>query len=188
MAEFKRSQLDTAVERLREKLANADLRRAARQLERELSGYGVPDAAALVTAARQRLESELGKVRPKYSLKRDGRQDWYAGPGDDGIWLLLQQYLLAPHGKGWPESDVQSIDDSSTDVVAQLDPPNQDGFSNRGVVLGCWSAPAFGQSGTCPGVCGGMATVFRGHRGRQYGMHPPQCDIEPFGCACCGKS
>lgn len=60
-------------------------------------------------------------------------RSWYTGPApEDRYWPALRQVLLGR----LDGSDVGSIDNASTKVVARLPCPGDDGFSGRGLVLG----------------------------------------------------
>ena len=63
-----------------------------------------------------------------------GLPPWYSGPGnDDRFWPSLRRYYL---DRGDPEPRVQSVDDSSTQVVAHTPRPDSRSFECKGLVVG----------------------------------------------------
>lgn len=96
---------------------------------------GAPEE--LVEAALEEYNARVKRVtelkRPA-SFRSHERKDWYAGPSaEDTYWPALKTYLL---DKGWNPEAVESVARASTKVVSLLDPPGQDSFQSRGLVLG----------------------------------------------------
>ncbi len=70
-----------------------------------------------------------------YSLRKDRRPEWYAGPKASHInWPRLDAYMRE-HLK-WDTATVSSIDRTSTEIVSLLENPIQSTFSGRGLVVG----------------------------------------------------
>lgn len=60
-------------------------------------------------------------------LRHIDRSGWY-------YWLRLREYLLGV--KGWSIADVRSLDEVTDRTLGQLDPPSNEQFDIRGLVLG----------------------------------------------------
>lgn len=129
--------IDQLVKNIRKQLAfTDDLDNAVRLVRNDLEGI-VPDSTLqLLPVAQQKLLDDMGLIKTPNSLHAEQRGVWYTGPSGDGIWSKLKAYYLSPTGKGWPGTDVESIDESSSEVVSLLDPPQRDSFSTRGLVVG----------------------------------------------------
>lgn len=100
----------------------------------ELSGFPVE----AIEQGRALYEEEVRRIavmkRPA-ALRPRERRDWYPGPADNDIfWPALHRYLLDT--KGWDPDVVKDLDRASTKVVSLLDPPGQETFATRGLVLG----------------------------------------------------
>jgi hypothetical protein len=71
---------------------------------------------------------EPGSIHKKHS------EPWYLGPDpSDRLWHSYEKHLK---NKGWSESAIKDIDDSSTRVISLLDPPGKGQIRIRGLVLG----------------------------------------------------
>jgi hypothetical protein len=67
--------------------------------------------------------------------KADAPPPWYLGPAaTDQFWPKLRAYLTGI--KKWPDITVDSIDETSTEVVSMLSNPGQTAFRGRGLVVG----------------------------------------------------
>jgi hypothetical protein len=78
--------------------------------------------------------NRVTQLKQPASFRSHERKDWYSGPSaGDTYWPALKHYLCE---KGWNADVVDSIDRASTKVVSLLDPPGQDRFQTRGLVLG----------------------------------------------------
>ena len=63
------------------------------------------------------------------------REDWYQGPSaQDRHWPALESYLREK--KGWADEAVDSIDETSSEVVSLLANPGKEQFCSRGLVVG----------------------------------------------------
>jgi len=74
---------------------------------------------------------------PARMLVADPRRGDWLHELDRSVWQYwpnLRQFLLT--GKGWEQSALRSLDDSSDKILRQLDPPSKDQFDIRGLVLG----------------------------------------------------
>ncbi len=131
------NKIDSLVEMLREQLAfTEDLGSAMAIVEKRMAGF-VPDLQDLLAAASEVILTKLGEIKTLNSLhdsQRGGK--WYTGPDENGLWSKLKNYYISSEGKGWAPSDVDSMDDSSSEVVSLLDSPLLDSFSTRGLVVG----------------------------------------------------
>lgn len=63
-----------------------------------------------------------------------GLDDWYSGPDRDfGFWRSLEDEFRA---NGWPEDRIDSVDRSSTQVVAHTPRPTRPKWDSKGLVVG----------------------------------------------------
>lgn len=87
---------------------------------------------------REEIERDRNfELRPARLILADrDRSDWLRAVDRDAwyYWPTLRQYLIRT--KGWKASAVRSLDDSSDDILRQLEPPSEDTFDTRGLVLG----------------------------------------------------
>lgn len=93
---------------------------------------------SVIQLVREKHESESIKIRDLEeppSVFVNGRPTWYTGPDmeKDKNWPAL---VTSMRKKGFGESNVEAVDESSTKVVALLEHPKQDEFRTRGLVVG----------------------------------------------------
>ncbi|MGY1858077.1 Z1 domain-containing protein [Modestobacter sp. SYSU DS0290] len=93
---------------------------------------------SIIRAVRERHDAESLRIRnldEPSSVFLDGRQTWYTGPDmeNDRNWPALVTSMRA---KGFGNENIESIDKSSTKVVALLEHPKQASFRTRGLVVG----------------------------------------------------
>ena len=132
-------QVEQFTDQIREKLPKVDsVDRAAELVARDIRGLmgSVPeDVQANLDKATERVRSTFEDVeilRPSSIIKP--REDWYFGPSPgDHHWPALKGYLLE---KGWDEGAVQSINETSSEVVSLLENPAREQFRCRGLVVG----------------------------------------------------
>ncbi|MFB4294555.1 Z1 domain-containing protein [Nonomuraea sp. ATR24] len=63
-----------------------------------------------------------------------GSDDWYSGPGDaDRYWLALKDQFEA---EKWPDERIDSVDHSSSTVVAHTPRPDRSTWNSKGLVVG----------------------------------------------------
>jgi len=132
-------QVEQFTDQIREKLPKVDsVDRAAELVARDIRGLmgSVPeDVQANLDKATEVVRSTFEDVeilRPSSIIKP--REDWYFGPSPgDHHWPALESYLLE---KGWDSGAVQSINDTSSEVVSLLANPRRDQFRCRGLVVG----------------------------------------------------
>jgi hypothetical protein len=107
-----------------------------RSLVESVAGQLPPEMLANLSEALEIVKSTLEKVEilRRNSLTKT-RDDWYAGPmATDQHWPALQGYLL--NAKNWDHESIESIDESSSEVVSLLANPSLDQFRCRGLVVG----------------------------------------------------
>ena len=116
--------LDAAVEKVRRQLQILDPELAAQRA-------GDLDRAAHLAA----LQFENAEVLHPHSVISK-RPQWYFGPEPGDIhWPALKTYLADV--KGWPATDVNSIDQASSEVVSLIESPTSSNqFQCRGLVVG----------------------------------------------------
>lgn len=116
-----------------------DIDAAAEDLKRFLSDLvGPPDEAMLANLkeATELVRSEFAEIEilRHHSVIRP-RDKWYSGPKvGDRHWPALKQYLTGP--KGWEPGTVDSIDETSTEIVSLLENPLKSQYACRGLVVG----------------------------------------------------
>ncbi|WP_426233888.1 Z1 domain-containing protein [Pseudomonas sp. TWP3-2] len=133
-------QIDTFARQIREKLPTHDSpEKAAVALKRDFTSIGV----SFTPEMDQNLSLALGHVIASLEdveiLRRSSlikkRDPWYKGPGSKDVhWPALKGYLA--NSKGWDKDTINSIDESSSEVVSLLANPNSEGFRHRGLVVG----------------------------------------------------
>ncbi|OZC89854.1 endonuclease [Rhodococcus sp. 06-412-2C] len=100
-----------------------------------LAMFGVKDA--LIQQIRDRHETEAIEIRESEnadSVVLGNRWTWYTGPQPaDKCWPGLKKQLEAKH---WPDSSIDALDRSSTQIVSLLNHPREKQFSTRGLVVG----------------------------------------------------
>lgn len=91
------------------------------------------DLVARVVQIREQIVREVRRVGPVID-PADAPEPWYTGPTQgDRFWPALESHLRAD--PRW-EDAVQSLDETSTHVVARLPDPRLPRMSGRGLVLG----------------------------------------------------
>ncbi|MDJ0395012.1 Z1 domain-containing protein [Rhodococcus sp. G-MC3] len=97
--------------------------------------FNVDDA--LIQQIRDRHETEAIEIRESGnadSVISNNRWTWYTGPQPtDACWPSLRRQLEA---KNWPDTSIDALDRSSTQVVSLLNHPKEKQFSTRGLVVG----------------------------------------------------
>ncbi|GJF03415.1 Z1 domain-containing protein [Pseudonocardia sp. D17] len=93
---------------------------------------------SVIERVREKHEAESIRVREldePPSVFLHGRPTWYTGPDmdKDKNWPALVESMRK---KGFGEKNIESVDESSTKVVALLDHPKQDEFQTKGLVVG----------------------------------------------------
>ncbi len=134
-------QVEQFAEQLREKLpGHKSLERAEKEVRKYLEFIlgrpidkhlekSLQEAVELVRASIEDVEI----LRPSSIIKP--REEWYSGPQPgDRHWPALDRYLR--NVKQWEESAVDSIDQTSSEVVSLLANPQQKNFRCRGLVVG----------------------------------------------------
>lgn len=107
-----------------------------RSLVESVAGQMPPEMLANLSEALEIVQNTLEKVEilRRNSLTKT-RDDWYVGPmATDQHWPALQGYLL--NAKNWDHESIESIDESSSEVVSLLANPSLDQFRCRGLVVG----------------------------------------------------
>jgi hypothetical protein len=89
----------------------------------------------LVEKFRRQFEADKAKVQAGGPpIITAGSDDWYSGPGEaDRYWPALKKQFEA---EGWPEERVNSVDRSSSTVVAHTPRPDRTGWDSKGLVVG----------------------------------------------------
>lgn len=127
-----------------------------REIRQKLPSHGSPESAAaayrqsIVTVfghfpaeMEASLSEALGIVRSTLQgveiIRRNSlaklRDNWYAGPGaTDQHWPALEGYL--ENEKRWDREAIDSIDESSSEVVSLLANPTHEQFRCKGLVVG----------------------------------------------------
>ncbi|MCO1655302.1 Z1 domain-containing protein [Pseudonocardia sp. S2-4] len=95
-------------------------------------------APELIRRVRAKHEAETVRIRnldEPPSVWIDGRITWYTGPDmtKDRNWPAIVKSMQR---KGFGDANIESVDASSTKILALLDHPKQDGFRTRGLVVG----------------------------------------------------
>lgn len=110
---------------------------AVRVLKDRLAGLGVR-----VADVQENLDAALAAVKSSYDVEIvrrhsiiKAREQWYTGPSEgDRHWPALKGYL--ENAKNWEHETVESIDDSSAEIVSLLANPAREQFRCRGLVVG----------------------------------------------------
>ncbi len=137
MPEHDNPQVSQFAKMIRDKLLRTkDISEAVKEIREFLSGFGaLSQSEPALEAARLLIEAEF-KIENLHvrSIVRQ-RSKWYHGPRPgDRNWPLLKSYFLEK--KGWSPTAVDSIDSTSSEIVALLDNPAQSQFKSRGLVVG----------------------------------------------------
>lgn len=103
---------------------------------KSLKMFGADEA--VIRAVRTKHEAESLRIREldePPSVFLNGRPTWYTGPDteNDKNWPAL---VTSMRNKSFGDTNIESIDESSTKIVALLDHPKQDEFRTRGLVVG----------------------------------------------------
>lgn len=93
---------------------------------------------SIIRLVREKHDAESIRIRDldePPSVFLNGRPTWYTGPDmeNDRNWPALAASLRR---KGFSESNIAAVDDSSTKIVALLDHPKQEQFRTKGLVVG----------------------------------------------------
>lgn len=89
------------------------------------------DAIELV---RKEKEDNI-EILHRHSLMRQHVPSWYKGPREtDCHWPALDNYLR--NVKGWDHLTVESVNETSTEIVSLLEDPAKEDFACRGLVVG----------------------------------------------------
>ena len=125
----------------KEQAAGLDLRTASEEARlsfENLTGSPLSDAQsgawkAAIAFITRGAEEFSNRATP--ALRRPRPRDWYGGPqADDSNWPPMRAHLLVR--QNWSETSVQSLDRSSTDIVALAEDPSLLEFRGRGMVVG----------------------------------------------------
>src|SRR5690606_28226116 len=133
-------QVDTFAGQIRDKLpAHDSPEHAADAVRKDLSSLGFVFNDEMEANLKAALAKVIASIEDVEVLRRRSlvkeRIDWYQGPSlRDCHWPALQGYLS--NSKGWGDSTLSSIDESSTEVVSLLADPQQTSFKCRGLVVG----------------------------------------------------
>jgi hypothetical protein len=93
---------------------------------------------SIIRLVRERHDAESIRIRDldePPSVFIDGKPTWYTGPDmeNDRNWPALKASMQR---KGFGDTNIESVDDSSTKIVALLDHPKQEKFRTKGLVVG----------------------------------------------------
>jgi hypothetical protein len=93
---------------------------------------------SIIRLVREKHDAESIRIRDldePPSVFLNGRPTWYTGPDmdKDRNWPALAASMRR---KGFDESNIGTVDESSTKIVALLDHPKQEEFRTRGLVVG----------------------------------------------------
>lgn len=134
------NQNNTLARQIRDKLPRfGDVEQAAAAVRRDfedilgtLPGAFLENLEAAIAQVNLSLE-RVEILRPSSLIKP--RENWYNGPQlTDRHWPALEGYLR--HVKGWDSTAVESIDQTSSEVVSLLGNPGKKDFCCRGLVVG----------------------------------------------------
>jgi hypothetical protein len=133
-------QVEQFVRMIREKLpTHASPRAAADALRKDMESL----IGVLPEEMVRNLESALSIVESNLQgveiLRRNSlvkpREEWYPGPAaSDQHWPALKGFLQ--NAKNWDHESIESIDQTSTEVVSLLANPAHEQFRCRGLVVG----------------------------------------------------
>jgi hypothetical protein len=89
----------------------------------------------LVQQFRRQFESDKAKVQAGGPpIIAAGSDDWYSGPAEsDRYWLALKDRYAA---EGWPGDRIDSVDHSSSTIVAHTPRPDKSTWDSKGLVVG----------------------------------------------------
>lgn len=133
-------QVDAFEKHIRAKLPTYDTPdQAAEALRTEYTNIGFLLTEELEHALSQALERVVASLEDveilrRHSLAKDWIK-WYNGPAPKDLhWPALEGYLS--NTKGWDEETINSIDESSSEIVSLLADPSCSSFHHRGLVVG----------------------------------------------------
>ncbi|MCD5991363.1 Z1 domain-containing protein [Pseudomonas sp. CDFA 553] len=133
-------QIETFARQIREKLPTYDTpEQAAHAVKQDIASMGFPFSSEMELNLLKALEQVVASLEDVEILRRNSlvksRDEWYRGPGQKDLhWPALKAYLT--NTKGWDETAITSIDESSSEVVSLLANPKNDSFRHRGLVVG----------------------------------------------------
>lgn len=133
-------QVGAFVRQIRDKLPTHDSpEQAAEAVRTDLTNIGMPFTEEMEANFRLALAEVVASIEEVEVLRRHSLVkapvDWYSGPNPrDCHWPALEGYL--GNSKGWSAATLQSINESSTEVVSLLADPSQATFKHRGLVVG----------------------------------------------------
>ena len=110
---------------------------ARTQLEEILGGFSQVQARLFAEATKLVREENEGdiEVLHKHSLFRPNVPSWYTGArSTDTHWPALADYLR--NVNRWDDATIESIDQTSTEIVSLLEDPSLQDFACRGLVVG----------------------------------------------------
>lgn len=115
-----------------------DIALAVEEFKDLLRGFNVltPEVEADIEKAAGMVEARLSKIEVlrRISIVRT-REEWYGGPGlSSKHWPALDAYLRKV--KKWSDKAVDSIDETSNEIVSLLANPSGQTFRCRGLVVG----------------------------------------------------
>lgn len=134
------SQLNILIRQIEQKLpAHDTVEAAANDVLADFKDMGVTVDDAFMSLLGDAIKEVHARLGPIEILRRNSiikpREQWYHGPSPrDMHWPALREYLL--NTKGWGKDAVDSIDNSSTEVVSLLANPKREQFRYRGLVVG----------------------------------------------------
>lgn len=132
-------QVEQFVREIRQRLPHhGSVESAATDLQRFVSMFG-PLSPEMQRDLDQAASVVLSTLESVEIIRRNSltkvRDDWYSGPSPTDLhWPALQGYL--ENEKGWDPETIDSIDESSTEVVSLLANPAQEQFRCKGLVVG----------------------------------------------------
>lgn len=112
---------------------------AAAEVKAELAAFGISIEGQLEQDLEDAIEAVNARLGPIEVLRRNSiikpREQWYDGPSPMALhWPAVRGYLK--NTKGWDDETIQSIDDTSTEIVSLLANPQTEQFRCRGLVVG----------------------------------------------------
>lgn len=133
-------QVDRFIRIIREKLpthkspqaAAAAVRRDFEEIVGDFSPQNIIDLASALDVVQNTIENI--EILHRNSLIK-AREDWYTGPASsDQHWPALRGFL--ENAKNWDHESIESINESSSEIVSLLANPAGDQFRYRGLVVG----------------------------------------------------
>jgi len=133
-------QIESFARLIQDKLPSHDgPEQAALAVQRDFSAIGMPFSEEMLRNFQLALEHVIASREHVEILRRNSlikpREEWYRGSGSKAAhWPALKGYLA--NSKGWDQETIDSIDESSSEVVSLLADPSSDSFRHRGLVVG----------------------------------------------------